>query len=70
MEGRKIMTTLIVIHKSFPDQSIQSTGNSGSQLVPRIGDRVDMGFLPVPTVTDVVWKFSAGQDLTITVVVD
>lgn len=31
-------------------------------VIPRIGDKIDMGFAPLPKVTDVVWTFDDNME--------
>jgi hypothetical protein len=38
-------------------------------VIPRRGDKVDMGYLPVSTVIEVLWQYTAAQT-TVTVVVN
>ena len=58
---------------------IEKNRISGKQIVstnppsiPRIGDKIDMGYAPAPTVKEVLWNFGEGvsNNTTVTVVVD
>ena len=51
------MTKLIIVHKSFPERQVIITSPS---VIPRKGDKIDMGFDPAPEVTGVVWQFEGG----------
>jgi hypothetical protein len=56
--------TLLITDQTFGKQ-IVSTNVSA---IPRKGDRIDMGYEPYSTVTDVIWKYET-NGTAVTVVV-
>lgn len=42
---------------------ITSTGNPAA--IPRVGDRVDMGYDPAPKVRDVTWQYHENSNVTV-----
>jgi hypothetical protein len=64
------MLVLRVIEKNYVNgKQIVSTNPPA---IPRVGDKVDMGYAPAPTVREVLWDFGKGvsSDTTVTAVVD
>ena len=45
-----------IVNKLFPNDPKYSR-IVNSQLVPRVGDHVDVGYNPPPVVTKVVWRY-------------
>ena len=68
------MAILTIQHKTLPDVKIISKGSDSAILVPRKGDKVDMGYPPASTVIEVSWQFGGGwhgeSGINITVIVE
>lgn len=51
------MIELIIINKTFPEHQISQMN---PVFIPRIGDKVDMGYEPACTVTNILWQYHNG----------
>lgn len=49
-----------IAHKTHPEKFKQIVSVNPT-IIPRKGDRVDMGYAPAPTVTDVLWLYNDNQ---------
>jgi hypothetical protein len=69
MERRKeitmAQTILRIVHRTFTDKQTISINPT---VIPRKGDKIDMGFVPACEVTDVLWQYKT-EATNITVVV-
>jgi hypothetical protein len=63
------MLTVRIINKTFNEKQIISMN---PVVIPRVGDKVNMGYAPAPTVKEVLWDYGEGtsSNTTVTVMVD
>jgi len=55
--------TIKVYNKTFPYESIYNRIITGNSLpVPRIGERIMLGYDPAAKVTDVIWNMETGTN--------
>ena len=56
--------TIEIINTASDDPKYSKTIRSAQvSMVPRIGDRIQVGYVPAPVVTEVLWDYDANRVL-------